>query len=388
MADIFAGIDGTTPDKSKARHIMDPFDNAMTSSASCMKAASPMAAERAATGAAQLRQALVAGPDLGGFMVPQCELADRIHPQGRRAPGGNPRITVAGYSRGAYSAYASVRPLGKAGVTVDQLILIDCVKVTLGLTEASIGQIIDQYDDSFDTATGSQTARPAVRQLRREERRPLCPRRRRLYGRRMENEIYPAKQCGTAKGFVERGGQSGGFVVPGNVKHTISMQRDPGVVRDWTNGRVSGGIGWSLSRRYFFLLPTPAWAACRSGRSCRPAKRPPCANKACRLAAQMAEEPDLAAAPSVTSSIRHLNQRSHRAVVVTADRIRSQQADYDPHVSVRWLSDCPDTRVGAQRRLALVAVLLLGSLALADIAAQHCGQQNLRPHRSGVIRHA
>ncbi len=334
MADIFAGIDGTTPDKSKARHIMDPFDNAMTFIGKLYEgsvANGGRAGTRYDPAQPNYDKHWFAGPDLGGFMVPQCvSWPIEFILKRRRALGGNPRITVAGYSRGAYSALRVCQALGKAGVTVDQLILIDCVKVTLGLTEASIGQIIDQYDDSFDTAKEAKRLGPQYVISRGEKNDVRSVRVADAYGRRMENEIYRENSAARQKGSWNAVDNPGSFVVPGNVKHTISMQRDPGVLsRDWTMGVSPVESGGSLARRYFFLthsgmggmpfrgdLPTRETTAVREW-------------KACRLAAQWLK--NQIAGSGAFGYFKHPTLESEEPPQwwLTHDRIRSQQADYD-----------------------------------------------------------
>ena len=174
----------------------------------------------------------------------------------RRALGGNLRITVAGLQPWRVLCIARLSGPGKAGVTVDQLILIDCVKVTLGLTEASIGQIIDQYDDSFDTATEAKRLGPQYVISRGEKNDVRSVRVADAYGSWHGKRDLPREQCGTAKGSWNAVDNPGSFVVPGNVKHTISMQRDPGVLsRDWTMG-VSGGIGWLAVAQILLSLLT------------------------------------------------------------------------------------------------------------------------------------
>jgi thioesterase domain-containing protein len=65
-----------------------------------------------------------------------------------------PRITVVGYSRGAYSAIRVAQALGKQRIPVYALLLLDTVKVTVADTEATIAQVIDRYDNSFDIEAG------------------------------------------------------------------------------------------------------------------------------------------------------------------------------------------------------------------------------------------
>jgi pimeloyl-ACP methyl ester carboxylesterase len=289
MSDIFAGIDGTTPDKQRARHIMDPFDNAMTFVGKLFEGSVADGARRGQPynpNQADYDKHWFAGPDLGGFVVPQCvSWPVEFILKRRRALGGKPRITVAGYSRGAYSALRVCQALGKAGVAVDTLILIDCVKVTIGLTEDSIGQIIDKYDDSFDTDAEAKRLGPQIvhsRGERNDMRRNTVASH---YGARMEAEIYRPNAAARSNGSWNMVDSPGSFVVPPNVKRAISMQRDPGVMsRDWTMGvsPVESGGATSLVRRHFFLthsgmggmpfrgdLPTAETTAEREWKACR-----------------------------------------------------------------------------------------------------------------------
>ncbi len=289
MSDIFVGIDGTTPDRERARHIMDPFDNAMTFVGKLFEGSVADGArkgQRFNPNQADYDKHWFAGPDLGGFAVPQCvSWPVEFILKRRRALGGTPRITVAGYSRGAYAALRACQALGKAGVAVDTLILIDCVKVTIGDTEAAVGQIIDKYDDSFDTDAETKRQGPQIVRSRGE---PYDMRRQSVasnYGARMEAEIYRPNKAARDHGSWNMIDSPGSFVVPGNVRCAISMQRDPGVMsRDWTMGvsPVESSGGTTLVRKYFFLthsgmggmpfrgdLPSVETTAEREWKACR-----------------------------------------------------------------------------------------------------------------------
>ena len=110
MGDIFAGIDGTTPDRSKAVHFSNPLDLKM----------SFIGALYYGSAAVREDKHWFAGPDLGGFRVPECvsmPLEFIMKARKRLGQSGSHRITIAGYSRGAYSAIrvvqGSAKPVSK-----------------------------------------------------------------------------------------------------------------------------------------------------------------------------------------------------------------------------------------------------------------------------------
>ena len=141
--DIFVGIDGTTPSWTKAVHFDKNFDEPM-SFVNCLYQASVAPKENKHN---------FAGPDLFGNKVPECiSLAlQNIIASIRRLPVPMaPRITIVGYSRGAYAAIRVAQGLKKAGYRVYVLAFIDTVKVTDSGVEARVAEVLDKYDDSYD----------------------------------------------------------------------------------------------------------------------------------------------------------------------------------------------------------------------------------------------
>lgn len=231
MADIFVGIDGTTTHMSKAVHIRDPFDNAMTFIGKLFEGSV----------ASTESKHWFAGPDLGGFKVPQCVgwPVEFIMKARKRIGAGSTRLTVAGYSRGAYAAIRVVQVLGKMNIPVDFLILLDTVKVTEMGTEIAIGQIIDQYDASFDTAEQARKIQSVAYDGRSGRSNPQNALNiaREDYARRMQDEIYRANAAARKKGSWNWVDTPGSFVVPPNASKVLSLQRNPAVKsRDWTMG--------------------------------------------------------------------------------------------------------------------------------------------------------
>jgi len=355
MSDIFVGIDGTTPDKQRARHIMDPFDNAMTFVGKLYEGSVAEGARKTSPydpNQTNFDKHWFAGPDLGGFAVPQCvSWPVEFILKRRRALGGTPRITVAGYSRGAYSALRVCQALGKARVPVDTLILIDCVKVTIGDTEESVGQVIDKYDDSFDTDAETKRLGPQVIHSRGER---IDIRRQSVasaYGARMEAEIYRPNAAARDNGSWNMVDSPGSFVVPGNVKRVISMQRNPGVCsRDWTMGvsPVESGPGTALTRKYFFL--THSGMGGMPFRGDLPSRETTAERewKACRLAAQWLKS--YAMATGAFNYFKHptLESEAPPAWWLSDACIKTQLSIYDS----QYVTSMPtvETPAGAKQR--------------------------------------
>jgi len=200
-----------------------------------------------------------AGPELYGFRVPQCVgwPLEFIMKARKALPGSpKPRITIAGYSRGAYSAIRVAQGLGKAGIEVDLLILLDTVKVTIAGTEAEVAQVIDRYDDSFDIADDAKRNPARVYTRGGVYADQSVAKAAQRHGARLEAEIYRADSTAKAEGSWNAIDSPGRFVVPSNVKKTVSVQRDPMVrSRDWTMGvsPVEASRAGSLSSKQFLL---------------------------------------------------------------------------------------------------------------------------------------
>ena len=228
-SDIFVGIDGTTPDWFNAVHFEDSFDLPM-SFVNCLHQGSV---------ADRNRKHYFAGPDIGGFKTPACVsmplmfIMDSIAAMPKPLV---PRITVVGYSRGAYSAIRVAQALGKKRIPVYALLLLDTVKVTVAGTESEIAQVIDRYDDSFDIDQDARRESAAIADRLRQSnmagrggyvdpsaiRNALA----RGHGRRLENEIYVEDPRDARVGAGNRVDKPGHFVVTGNVQHCLSVQRD------------------------------------------------------------------------------------------------------------------------------------------------------------------
>ena len=226
MGEIFVGIDGTTPHKSKAVHFSNPDDLKMSFIGALFQGSRP----------ARENKHWFAGPDLLGFRVPECVGVplEFITKARKRLGSGSHCLTIAGYSRGAYAAVRVAQALGKAGMHVDNLILLDTVKVTDQGVEQAVGQVIDRYDNSFDTETRAREI------VLKSGRRDLVSARQIAaaeYGRRVEYEIYERDQSARFNGSWNAVDDIGSFLIPPNVKNLFSYQRDPKVKsRDWTMG--------------------------------------------------------------------------------------------------------------------------------------------------------
>ena len=228
-SDIFVGIDGTTPDWFNAVHFEETFDLPM-SFVNCLYQASVAQGNR---------KHYFAGPDIGGFKTPACVSMPLMHVMDCIAAMPKPllpRITIVGYSRGAYSAIRVAQALGKQRIPVYALLLLDTVKVTVADTEATIAQVIDRYDNSFDIeAEASRESAQIGERIRQSNlggrgayvdsnaiRNAIA----RGHGRRLENEIYVADPRDARRGSGNYVDNPGHFVVPRNVQHCMSLQRD------------------------------------------------------------------------------------------------------------------------------------------------------------------
>jgi hypothetical protein len=245
MGDIFAGIDGTTPSLTKSQYFQDPFDRRMSFIRSLYQ------------GCAAQNKRWFAGPDLGGFKVPEC-IAEPLDFIMGCKPSSSDRILIAGYSRGAYAAIRVAQGLGKAGLPVSLLILLDTVKVTTGGVETAIGNVIRKYDPKFQPdAEADSSLRAAEKTAQMPGAYWPVPDAKRFrdasvaasvarYNQASTNEIYHADRSKRAEGSWNLVDQSGNFIVPGNVQIVLDAHRSPEVQsRDWTMGvspvAVKGG---------------------------------------------------------------------------------------------------------------------------------------------------
>ena len=170
-----------------------------------------------------------------------------------RLGGGGHTLTIAGYSRGAYAAIRVAQALGKAGLSVDNLILLDAVKVTNAETEGEVARVIDRFDDSFDIEAEAQAL---LRTRRAGDIRVARETVARRHGRMLQAETYRADASAKALGSWNAVDDIGYFVVPRNVRLAVSYQRSPSVQsRDWTMGAapvtLQGGGNRSISHPYF-----------------------------------------------------------------------------------------------------------------------------------------
>lgn len=234
MTHIFVGVDGTTPDLFRNKFFEPTLDLPMSFVNTFYQSSV----------AQPDFKKFYAGPDLGGFGTVDCvsEPLDFIMGCVKKLRGEKPRITIVGYSRGSYAAIRIAQGLGKAKVPVYFLGLLDTVKVTITHTETAIGQVIDKYDDSFDT--NAETKRrydksrsdfdaivkkhpqaimaaqglPSMGTIRSSVAKE--------YGRKIQNESYVADPRDRARGSYNYVDDIGHFVVSGNVENAISVQRD------------------------------------------------------------------------------------------------------------------------------------------------------------------
>ena len=248
MSDIFVGIDGTTEHKTRAVHIGSPLDADMTFVGALFRGST----------AGRDHKHWFAGPDVGGFRVPECVGMPLEFIMKARSGQSQSRIAIAGYSRGAYAALRVAQGLLKAGVSVDALILIDTVKVTLADTEAAVGQVLDRYDQGFDTGKEAQKMGTKFGRAGVAYPSPIGVRNAAaVYGARMEAEVYKPDPTARAQGSWNLVDPVGRFVVPANVKTVINVQRNPAVrSRDWTMGvaPVSVQTGSSSMTSRTFML--------------------------------------------------------------------------------------------------------------------------------------
>jgi thioesterase domain-containing protein len=138
MREIFVGIDGTTENWWHNVHF-SKFD--VEYSYVGMMYTGSFASER--------NKRWLAGPNLWGNGTVQCVawalqfLRAQLDECARQNE--QPRISLAGYSRGAYACLRVVQALEKAGVPVHFLALLDTVKCTDEGTEDAIGRVIRSF---------------------------------------------------------------------------------------------------------------------------------------------------------------------------------------------------------------------------------------------------
>ena len=219
MKTIFAGIDGTTQSWTKNEYFA-PFDLAM----SFVKAI-----HDGSTAAAKKHYP---GPDIWGNGTPICvrETLEFITmqlglPRTGDAPAGwrppdSYQITLAGYSRGAYAALRVAQGLGKLGLSVHYLCLIDTVKVSTAGQEAEIAHAFDRYDSSFSIAADAVQLRYLPPEAGTPEEVAAG-----LQGRRLLREAYVPDRQDKGRGAGNLVDAAGHFVIPRNVKRAIHAQR-------------------------------------------------------------------------------------------------------------------------------------------------------------------
>lgn len=237
------------------------------------------------------------GPDIFGNGTPLCVeeplefitselgLAKRGDAPKGWKPADSYQITIAGYSRGAYSALRVAHGLAKLGVKVHYLCLIDTVKVSTSGQEAVIAQIFDRYDASFDIATDDRKMRSAL--WAEPGQSPAAD----LHGRRLLSEVYVADKRDAKAGAGNYVDPAGHYVIPSNVSKALSVQRSP-AANSWMEVMGTAPVtfpGGSLTARRDFvcthsamggmpfrgdqhhninLTPESEWAACRQVAQC------------------------------------------------------------------------------------------------------------------------
>jgi hypothetical protein len=287
-AEIFVGIDGTTPNWFKAVHFEPTFDLPM-SFINCMFKGSV---------AEKDNKSFFAGPDIWGKRTTECVslplmfILQRL----KQIPSPMlPRITIAGYSRGAYAAIRVAQGLAKMKIPVYFLCLIDTVKVTDQDTDAAIAAVIDKYDNSFSIESESNSQ--IMNRLRQAasnnegyssnfdlDESGIKRKVQNEHGLRLRKEIYEVDYRDARTGAGNYVDLPGHFVVTSNVKHCLSVQRDfrlgswanvmgvapvtfPGgnldaSTQNWCSHSAMGGMPYRGDMRAPEVTPEGEWREC------------------------------------------------------------------------------------------------------------------------------